>query len=57
MKRILTALAILLVILIARISAFLLFINPNNFRVYIIKKVEQNSGYQLMLAGDLHWHI
>ncbi|NIG62581.1 MAG: outer membrane assembly protein AsmA [Serratia symbiotica] len=57
MRRLLTALVILLVVLVAGISALVLLVNPNDFRAYMVKKVEQNSGYQLMLSGDLRWHI
>lgn len=57
MRRLLTALVILLVVLVAGMSALVLLVNPNDFRAYMVKKVEQNSGYQLMLAGDLRWHI
>ncbi|NIH16220.1 outer membrane assembly protein AsmA [Serratia symbiotica] len=57
MRRLLTALVILLVVLFAGMSALVLLVNPNDFRAYMVKKIEQNSGYQLMLAGDLRWHI
>lgn len=49
MRRLLTTLA--------GMSALVLLVNPNDFRGYMVKKVEQKSGYQLTLEGDLRWHI
>jgi AsmA protein len=57
MRRLLTALVILLVVLVAGMSALVLLVNPNDFRGYMIKKVEQSSGYHLTLEGDLRWHV
>lgn len=57
MKRLLTTLVILLVVLVAGMSALVLVVNPNDFRPYMVKKVEQKSGYQLTLDGELRWHI
>ncbi|MBH2876921.1 outer membrane assembly protein AsmA [Serratia marcescens] len=57
MRRLLTTLAILLVVVGAGMAALVLLVNPNDFRGYMVKKVEQKSGYQLTLEGDLRWHI
>ena len=57
MRRLLTTLAILLVVVVAGMSALVLLVNPNDFRGYMVKKVEQKGGYQLTLEGDLRWHI
>jgi AsmA protein len=57
MRRLLTTLVILLVVLVAGMSALVLLVNPNDFRSYMIKKVEQSSGYHLTLEGDLRWHV
>ncbi len=57
MKRLLTTLAILMVVLVAGMAALVLLINPNDFRAYMVKKVEQKSGYHLTLDGDLRWHV
>lgn len=57
MRRLLTTLAILLVVVVAGMSALVLLVNPNDFRGYMVKKVELKSGYQLTLEGDLRWHI
>lgn len=57
MRRLLTTLVILLVVLVAGMSALVLLVNPNDFRTYMVTKVEQKSGYHLTLDGDLRWHI
>lgn len=57
MRRILTTLMILLVVLIAGLSSLVLLVNPNDFRSYMVKQVEDRSGYQLQLDGSLRWHV
>lgn len=57
MRRLLTTLVILLVVLVAGMSALVLLVNPNDFRTYMVTKVEQKSGYHLTLDGELRWHI
>ncbi|MFA9209671.1 MAG: outer membrane assembly protein AsmA, partial [Yersinia sp. (in: enterobacteria)] len=57
MRRLLTTLIILLVVLVAGMSALVLLVNPNDFRAYMVKQVEKKSGYQLQLEGDLRWHV
>lgn len=57
MRRLLTALMILLVVIIAGLSALVLLVNPNDFRAYMVRQVEHRSGYQLKLDGPLRWHV
>ncbi|HBB6751566.1 TPA: outer membrane assembly protein AsmA [Citrobacter freundii] len=57
MRRFLTTLMILLVVLVAGFSALVLLVNPNDFRAYIVKQVAVRSGYQLQLDGPLRWHV
>jgi AsmA protein len=57
MRRLLTTLAILLLVLVAGMTALVLLVNPNDFRHYMVRQVEQKSGYQLALNGDLRWHV
>ena len=57
MRRILTTLMILLVVLIAGLSSLVLLVNPNDFRSYMVKQVAERSGYQLQLDGSLRWHV
>lgn len=57
MRRILTTLMILLVVIIAGLSALVLLVNPNDFRDYMVRQVADRSGYQLKLDGQLRWHV
>ncbi|RPH19950.1 outer membrane assembly protein AsmA [Buttiauxella warmboldiae] len=57
MRRLLTTLVFLLVVLVAGLSALVLLVNPNDFRAYMVRQVEIRSGYQLHLAGPLRWHV
>jgi AsmA protein len=57
MRRLLTTLMILLVVIIAGLSALVLLVNPNDFRSYMVRQVETRSGYQLQLDGPLRWHV
>nr|WP_236851498.1 outer membrane assembly protein AsmA [Candidatus Sodalis pierantonius] len=56
MRRLLTTLFILLVVVVAGLTAMVALINPNDFRSYMITQVERRSGYHLALEGDLRWH-
>ncbi len=57
MRRVITTLAILLVVVVAGMTALVLLVNPNDFRAYMVQQVEQRSGYRLALQGDLRWHV
>ncbi len=57
MRRFLTTLMILRVVLVAGLSALVLLVNPNDFRDYMVKQVAARSGYQLQLDGPLRWHV
>lgn len=57
MRRFLTTLMILLVVLVTGFSALVLLVNPNDFRTYMVKQVAVRSGYQLQLDGPLRWHV
>ncbi|KAA8999865.1 outer membrane assembly protein AsmA [Affinibrenneria salicis] len=57
MRRFLTTLVILLVVLVAGMTALVALVNPNDFRAYMVRQVEERSGYQLSLEGDLRWHV
>jgi len=48
---------ILLVVVVAGLSALILLVNPNDFRAYMVQQVEARSGYQLSLEGPLRWHV
>ncbi|RWR01179.1 membrane assembly protein AsmA [[Pantoea] beijingensis] len=57
MRRVITTLVILLVVIVAGMTALVLLVNPNDFRSYMVQKVEQRSGYKLALEGNLRWHV
>lgn len=57
MRRFITTLAILLVVIIAGMTALVFLVNPNDFRGYMAQQVEQRTGYRLALQGDLRWHV
>ena len=57
MRRILTTLMILLVVIVTGLSALVLLVNPNDFRDYMVRQVAERSGYQLQLDGPLRWHV
>ncbi|SPP31093.1 hypothetical protein ARAF_0200 [Arsenophonus endosymbiont of Aleurodicus floccissimus] len=57
MKRFLTTLAILMVVILAGLTALVLLVNPNDFCHYLIDKVEQKSGYHLVFQGEMRWHV
>lgn len=56
MRRLLTALMILLVVMVAGLSSLVLLVNPNDFRDYLVRSAELR-GYQLILDDDLRWHV
>ncbi|MFP3029460.1 MAG: hypothetical protein ACEY3J_03950 [Arsenophonus sp.] len=41
----------------SRINALVLLVNPNDFRHYLIDKIEQKSGYHLVFQGKMRWHV
>ncbi|SQB29127.1 putative assembly protein [Citrobacter koseri] len=57
MRRFLTTLMILLVVMVAGFSALVMLVNPNDFRAYMVQQVAARSGYQLQLDGPLRWHV
>lgn len=57
MRRVLTTLVILLVVLVVGLTALVMLVNPNDFRAYMVNQVEARSGYRLQLDGDLRWHV
>jgi len=50
-----TLIASLVLLLIIAIFAFTTFVDPNDFKPQIIKKVYETTGRQLKLNGKLHW--
>lgn len=57
MKKFLKILAIIIVLLVVGIVALIKFVDPNEYRGYMVTQVEQKTGYKLEINGDLRWHI
>lgn len=57
MKKFLKVLTLLIILIIGGIIAFFYFINPNQYKGYLVQQVEQKTGYKLEINGDLRWHI
>ncbi|WP_241649553.1 outer membrane assembly protein AsmA [Rosenbergiella collisarenosi] len=57
MRKLITTFAILIAVLVAGMCTLVLLVNPNDFKHYMVQQVEKRSGYQLMLKGDLRWHV
>lgn len=57
MKRFFTTLIILLVVVAAGLAALILLVNPNDFRDYIVNKVKEDTGYELVMKDDMRWHV
>lgn len=57
MKRFLTTLIILLVVIVAGLTTLVMLVNPNDFRHYIVEQVDKKSGYQIEFNGDMRWHV
>ncbi|MEX6002913.1 hypothetical protein AB6H14_12670 [Providencia vermicola] len=51
MKRFLTTLVILLVVIVVGLTALVMLVNPNDFRQYLVEKVEKKAGIKLTLKG------
>jgi uncharacterized protein involved in outer membrane biogenesis len=57
-KRLALTIAILIVILIIGVFIFLkLFLTPENIKPLLTKQMEQLTGYELTINGDLSWKI
>lgn len=57
MKRLFTTLIILLVVITAGLATLILMVNPNDFRDYIVNKVKEDTGYELVMKDDMRWHV
>ena len=57
MKKLLKIVVGLLLIAVVGIVSLITFIDPNDYRGFMVAKVEETTGYKLELEGDLRWHI
>jgi AsmA protein len=56
-KKLLLTLLILILITMTGLSSLVLFVNPNHFRGFISQTVKDKTGYELVIDGDLRWHV
>ncbi len=56
-KKVVTIMVVLVIVLVALVAALLLLVNPNDYKDEISKLVEDASGYELALQGDLQWSL
>jgi AsmA protein len=56
-KKVLLTLLILILITVIGLSSLVLFVNPNHFRGFISQTVKDKTGYELVIDGDLRWHV
>jgi AsmA protein len=57
MKKLLVGVAIVAVIAIAGLVAFVLLINPNQFKPLIVEQTKNATGLDLVIDGDIHWQF
>ncbi|MCO6524563.1 MAG: AsmA family protein, partial [Candidatus Schmidhempelia sp.] len=56
-KKVLLTLLILILITISGLFSLVFFVNPNHFRGFITQTVKDKTGYELVIDGDLRWHV
>lgn len=57
MKKFLKILFALALVAVIAVVGLITFVDPNEYRGYMIQKVQQKTGYTLEINGDLRWHI
>lgn len=57
MKKFFKILFALIIIAVLGVVALITFIDPNEYRGYMVQQVKEKTGYQLELNGDLRWHV
>lgn len=57
MRRVVTTLVLLLVVIVAGLGSLVLLVNPNDFKQNLIEEVANESGYKLTITGSLRWHV
>ncbi|GAL09556.1 AsmA protein [Vibrio astriarenae] len=55
MKKLFIALGVIVVVLIGAVIALVTLVNPNQFKPLIVEQVQKNTGYELVIEGDLGW--
>ncbi|QIA63857.1 AsmA family protein [Vibrio astriarenae] len=55
MKKLFIALGVIVVVLIGAVIALVTLVNPNQFKPLIVEQIQKNTGYELVIEGDLGW--
>lgn len=55
MKKLFITLGVIVVVLIGAVIALVTLVNPNQFKPLIVEQVQKNTGYELVIEGDLGW--
>lgn len=57
MKKFLKIFFALVVLVIVAVVGLITFVDPNEYRGYMVQQVQEKTGYKLEINGDLRWHI
>ncbi|OOE41263.1 hypothetical protein BZG00_03630 [Salinivibrio kushneri] len=57
MKKIALTLVVLVVVVIGGIAAVLTTINPNQFKPLLVEQVKKQTGYDMVIGGDIAWQF
>ncbi|OOE71157.1 hypothetical protein BZG19_02500 [Salinivibrio kushneri] len=57
MKKIALTLVVLVVVVIGGIAAVLATINPNQFKPLLVEQVKKQTGYDMVIGGDIAWQF
>ncbi len=57
MKKLLLIVAIPIVLVVSAILALTILVNPNQFKPLIVEKVQEQTGLELVIDGDLSWQF
>ncbi|QCP01797.1 AsmA family protein [Salinivibrio kushneri] len=56
-KKIALTLVVLVVVVIGGIAAVLTTINPNQFKPLLVEQVKKQTGYDMVIGGDIAWQF
>ncbi|WP_102505602.1 AsmA family protein [Salinivibrio kushneri] len=56
-KKIALTLVVLVVVVIGGIAAVLATINPNQFKPLLVEQVKKQTGYDMVIGGDIAWQF
>ncbi|SIN93019.1 AsmA family protein [Salinivibrio sp. ES.052] len=56
-KKIALILTALVVVIIGALATLIATINPNQFKPLLVEQVEKQTGYDLVIGGDIEWQL